>query len=413
MKAEIIAVGTEILLGEIVNTNAQIVAQLLARLGITAQYQTVVGDNPQRLTEVITTAEQRSQVIFLIGGLGPTPDDLTKQTLATHLQIKLAQDPQAVAKLVAWHQQKQQPMPANNLAQAEYLAGGEPLTNEIGLAVGSYLKTEAHAYFILPGPPREFGPMLRQQVQPRLSQLLGRQQVIVSEMARFFGIGESLMAEQLHDLIATQTNPTLATYLKHFEVGVRITAAADSQAAAEKLIAPVLQEVKRRLAPYYVGLGEERTLPEEVLTLLRRRQATVTAAESLTGGAFQALLTGLAGASNVFPGGWVTYANQVKAQLLGIDPQLIATAGVVSAPVAQAMAERARQLLDTDFALGFTGVAGPDSLEGQPVGTTFIGLAQRDQPTQVIECHFAGVRNEIRQRAALSGFKLLYDRLQQ
>lgn len=411
MKAEIIAVGTEILLGEIVNTNAQLAAQALAQTGITSQYQTVVGDNPLRLEEALTIAEGRSQVIILIGGLGPTLDDLTKQTLAQHLELKLQEDPAAVAKLNQWQQQLKRKMPANNLAQALYFPTGIVLPNRVGLAVGCFLTQADHTYIVLPGPPREFAPMLAQEVVPRLRALTGEHQVIVSKMARFYGLGESFLADQLHDLISQQENPTIATYLKDFEIGVRVSAHADTEALGTAIIQPVLQQIVQRLAPYFVGYGEERRLPDEVVALLKQQQQTVTAAESLTAGLFQADLAAVAGASTVFQGGFVTYANEMKTELLGIPAGLIAEHGVVSGEVAQQMAELSRSKVGSDYGLGFTGVAGPDQLEGQPVGTTYIALARPNEFTIVQAYHFAGQRNEIRQRAALAGFKLLYDQL--
>lgn len=411
MKAEIIAVGTEILLGEIVNTNAQLAAQALAQVGIVSQYQTVVGDNPTRLTDAIAIAEGRSDLIMLIGGLGPTPDDLTKQTLAQHLAVKLVEDESALAKLQQWQQQMDRKMPANNLAQALYLAGGEALNNRVGLAVGCYYRTADHSYFILPGPPREFGPMLAEQVTPRLPAIAGSPQKIVSQMARFYGLGESFLAAQLADIIEQQQNPTIATYLKGFEIGVRVTAQAATTELAQAAIQPVMQQIVARLAPYFVGYGEDRRLPDEVVAALKQDQLTVTAAESLTAGLFQADLANVAGASSVFAGGFVTYANAIKSKVLGIPASVISEHGVVSREVAQQMAERSRQLIGSDFGLGFTGVAGPDQLEGQAVGTTYIALARPKQFTIVQEYHFAGARNEIRQRAALAGFKLLYDEL--
>jgi nicotinamide-nucleotide amidase len=411
MKAEIIAVGTEILLGEIVNTNAQLAAQALAQAGIASQYQTVVGDNPTRLIDAIAIAEGRSDLLILIGGLGPTPDDLTKQTLAQHLAVKLVEDKNAIAKLEAWQQQLNRKMPANNLAQALYLAGGEPLANEVGLAVGCYYKTPDHSYFILPGPPREFSPMLAAEVAPRLPEIAGQPQKIVSKMARFYGLGESFLATQIADIIAQQQNPTIATYLKDYEIGVRVTARATTTDLATAIIEPVMQQITARLAPYFVGYGENQRLPNEVVALLKQAKRTVTAAESLTAGLFQADLASVAGASSVFAGGFVTYANAIKTELLGIPAAVIADQGVVSREVAQQMAERARHLIGSDYGLGFTGVAGPEQLEGQAVGTTYIALARPNEFTIVQEYHFAGLRNEIRQRAALAGFKLLYDEL--
>lgn len=411
MQAEIIAVGTEILLGEIVNTNAQYVAKQLARFGIPSFYQTVVGDNPQRLTETIALAEKRSQLIILIGGLGPTPDDLTKQTLAAHLQKRLLADQVALEKLVTWQKQIKKEMPTNNLAQADYIEGSEVLANDVGLAIGCYLKTADHVYVVLPGPPREMLPMVDHQVVPRLAQLTGAKQVIVSKMLRFFGIGESLLADQLADLIGQQRNPTIATYLKGYEIGVRLTAYATDAQTAEAIIAPLAQEVRDRLSDFYTGEGEERTLVDEVVDLLKQRQLSVTAAESLTAGLFQAKLAEISGTSTVFSGGFVTYADAVKTQLLGIPAKTIERETVVSAEVARLMAESSRKQIDTEFGLGFTGVAGPDELAGQPAGTVFIALSQRDDDTQVQLFHLAGQRNEVRERAVASGFKMLYDRL--
>jgi nicotinamide-nucleotide amidase len=409
MDAELIAVGTEILLGDIVNTNAAYLARGLSQIGVTSHYQQVVGDNPQRLDEAISVAEARSEMIILMGGLGPTKDDLTKQVLAAHLGLKLAEDAAHRQKLEDLARQREHELTPNNLAQALYPEGATTLTNHVGLAVGALLSQGAHQYVLLPGPPREFTAMVDRELLPRLAS--ADSQVIVSRTLRFFGLGESALVTAIGPIIDAQVNPTVAPYIKDYEVTLRMTARAKSQESAKKLLDNLQEQILKVLAPYYYGAGEERTLAGTVVAKLVAKKLSITAAESLTAGLFQATLGSVPGVSAVFPGGFVTYAPEAKQQLVGVPAATIAAHGVVSAETARAMATGAAQTLGTDYAISFTGVAGPDSLEGNPAGTVWIGLAG-PSGVQASEYHLGGGRNEIRVRSVKTALMMLLHELQ-
>lgn len=412
MEAEIIAVGTEILMGEITNTNAQAIAQVLVETGFDNYYQSVVGDNTARIQAALKLALSRSEVIILSGGLGPTRDDITKAAIADYLKVKLVEDEESLAKIKARAARLQQVLPANNRAQALYLKGGRPLKNRAGLACGAYYQTQDHRHIIiLPGPPREVAGLLTDEVQPLLRELNPQEFKLYSRFLRFFGITESRLAASLDDVIAGQTDPTLAIYLKGHEIGVRISTKATNDTAAQAKLIPIAGQIIQRLHRYYTGEGEQLSLKDRVMQALLDHHLTITAAESFTGGLFQTSLTHYAGVSRIFKGGWVTYDDAIKTSWLGVPKATISEQGVVSAEVAAQMAVRSRQLLETDFALSFTGAAGPQGLEGQPAGTVFIALAQAGHPTLVREYHLGGTRQAVRERSVDCAFKMLYDRL--
>lgn len=375
MKAEIIAVGTEILTGQIVNTNAQYLSEKCAEVGLDVYFQTAVGDNAQRLLSVLEIAKHRSDIVILCGGLGPTEDDLTKQTLAQFLGRELVVDPDAMAKLDEFfaHRPASKRTP-NNDRQADIVEGSIPLPNATGLAVGGMVEQDGVTYVVLPGPPSELKPMVQRELIPRLA---GQGQQLYSRVLRFFGIGESQLVTVLADLIDQQTDPTLAPYAKVGEVTLRLSTKASSELLAQEKLNRLEKEIVSRadLATHLYGYGEDNSLVAVVVDLLKIRGLTLTVAESMTAGLLQATLADVAGSSSVFPGGFVTYSLEQKAQLLEISVADLESHGTVSAFTAEKMAEQARRLVGTDLALSITGVAGPDELEGQPVGTIFIGLA--------------------------------------
>lgn len=411
MKAEIIAVGTELLLGQISNTNGQFLARTLADIGIDTYYQTVVGDNPKRLTETLAQAAERSDLIITIGGLGPTEDDLTKQTVAKFVQRDLVADDKALRRLHQFYEQTKRPLTPNNKIQAYYVAGATVLDNDHGLAVGAMFTEQKKTYVLLPGPPSEFKPMVRHQLTPALVAMTHHDEVLSSRVLRFYGIGESLLATKLADLIDQQTNPTLATYAKDYEVTLRLTAKATTTAAATTLLDDLEQKVQAIAGDYFYGYGDENSLQKVVVNALIQKQLHVTAAESLTGGLFQSMIAEVPGASAIFDGGFVTYALAQKAKMLAIDATELHQNGVVSAATAEAMALQSREKVGADIGLGFTGVAGPDRLEGQPAGTVYIALAYKDDPVVVKLWHFPRQRNDIRTNAAMAGFFMLYKKL--
>ncbi|WP_278745005.1 competence/damage-inducible protein A [Ligilactobacillus agilis] len=408
MHAEIIAVGTEILLGQIVDTNTRLVGQVLADLGIDVYYQTVVGDNEVRMKAAIDLAAKRSDLVILTGGLGPTKDDLTKQVVAAYLGKQLVEDEAAMLKIKRHFEISQRKMTANNRLQALYIEGSKPLANETGLAVGDFYQAEQGPDFmLLPGPPSELRPMLFKVALPLLKQAYRQDQLLSSRVLRFFGIGESQLASQLDDLIENQTNPTIAPYAKDNEVTLRLTASAKNEQEAQALLDGLESKIAKRCGQYLYGYGDDNSLAQVVMTKLREKHLTITAAESLTGGQLQAALTSIPGASQAFMGGFVTYANYAKEKLLAIPAEVIDKHGSVSEQTAILMAEQAKQKLGADVGVSLTGVAGPDSLEGQPVGTVWIGIAYRNKAGYAQKFHFPRQRKYVQARAVLTALDLV------
>ena len=408
MHAEIIAVGTEILLGQIVDTNTRLVGQVLADLGIDVYYQTVVGDNEVRMKAAIDLAAKRSDLVILTGGLGPTKDDLTKQVVAAYLGKQLVEDEAAMLKIKRHFEISQRKMTANNRLQALYIEGSKPLANETGLAVGDFYQAEQGPDFmLLPGPPSELRPMLFKVALPLLKQAYRQDQILSSRVLRFFGIGESQLASQLDDLIENQTNPTIAPYAKDNEVTLRLTASARDEQEAQHLLDGLESKIAKRCGQYLYGYGDDNSLAQVVMTKLIEKHLTITAAESLTGGQLQAALTSIPGASQAFMGGFVTYANYAKEKLLAIPAEVIDKHGSVSEQTAILMAEQAKQKLGADVGVSLTGVAGPNSLEGQPVGTVWIGIAYRNKAGYAQKFHFPRQRKYVQARAVLTALDLV------
>ena len=412
MHAEVISVGTEILLGQITDTNSTFISQRLAELGIDVYFKTVVGDNEKRLLQALEIASGRSDMVILSGGLGPTKDDLTKQTVAKFLNCGLLTDKDALEYIEEYYRQNNRKMTDNNLLQAKYLEGSISLPNESGMAVGSYYQNQNGPDFILlPGPPSEMRPMFDKQVMHRLKENYAREHLLFSRVLRFYGIGESQLVTELDDLINGQTNPTIAPYAKVGEVTLRLTAQADSKESAKEILDETEQVISKRVGQYLYGYGDDNSLPKVVVEKLKQRGLTVSASESLTGGSFQKAVTDIAGSSQIFPGGFVTYSASAKENLLDIPKEIIIENGVVSEATAKWMAERTRIKMDTDFGVSFTGVAGPDTLEGNPAGTVWIGITQRDRQIAAFEYHFYGDRDAVRIRSVLAGFDLINNEL--
>lgn len=412
MHAEVISVGTEILLGQITDTNSTFISQRLAELGIDVYFKTVVGDNEKRLIQALEIASGRSDMVILSGGLGPTKDDLTKQTVAKFLNCGLLTDKNALEYIEEYYRQNNRKMTDNNLLQAKYLEGSVSLPNESGMAVGSYYQNQNGPDFILlPGPPSEMRPMFDKEVMPRLKKNYAKEHLLFSRVLRFYGIGESQLVTELDDLINGQTNPTIAPYAKVGEVTLRLTAQADSKESAKEILDETEQVISKRVGQYLYGYGDDNSLPKVVVEKLKQRGLTVSASESLTGGSFQKAVTDIAGSSQIFPGGFVTYSASAKENLLNIPKEIIIENGVVSEATAKWMAERTRIKMDTDFGVSFTGVAGPDTLEGNPAGTVWIGISQRGRQTAAFEYHFYGDRDAVRVRSVLAGFDLINKKL--
>ena len=411
MKAEIIAVGTEILTGQIINTNAQFLSEKLASLGIDVYFQTAVGDNENRLLSILEIAKKRSDLVILCGGLGPTEDDLTKQVLAKFLNRRLVFDQVAMEKLDRFFASRLDYVRTpNNERQAQIVEDSTSLQNETGLAVGGVIEVSGVTYVVLPGPPSELKPMVNNELIP----ILAADQKLYSRVLRFFGIGESQLVTLLGDLIDAQIDPTIAPYAKTGEVTLRLSTKASSQKEAdtkfaylEKKILAVQTFEKQRLVDLFYAYGDDNSLAQTTFELLRRAGKTVTAAESLTAGLFQATLANFSGASNVFSGGFVTYSMEEKSRMLDIPLADLEKYGVVSAFTAKKMAEQARKLTASDYAVSLTGVAGPDSLEGYPAGTVYIGLATTEN-VQSFKVNIAGrSRTDVRKIAVLHAFNQL------
>lgn len=410
MNAEIIAVGSELLLGQIANTNAKFLSRQLAALGINVFYHTAVGDNPIRLKQAMTIAENRADLIIFTGGLGPTKDDLTKDTIASKLGRKLSLDEDAMQSIEQYFEQTNRTMTENNRRQALVIEGSTVLKNEHGMAPGMFIATDSHKYMLLPGPPSEMEPMFLKYGQGAITGTIVSGQKIESRVLRFFGIGEAALEAKIEDLIDNQTNPTIAPLAGDGEVTLRLTANAISTQTAKSLIDGVEKEIMSRVGSFFYGYGET-SLIRELSKLLAEEGMSISAAESLTGGMFQQELTAMSGASSFFKGGIVCYSNEAKMGLVRVKKETIERFGAVSRECAMELAVNSANLLDADIGISFTGVAGPDRLEGHPPGTVFIGIAVKGQPVHAEKVMVAGTRNAVRTRAVKYGCQLLLDRL--
>lgn len=400
MQSEIITVGSELLAGETVDLHSSYLSRELNSLGIDVHFHTSVGDDAEKLRDVISLARTRSTLIFLCGGLGPTMDDLTKETVSDVTGVGLVQDPEVKRRLEKYFEGRMKTVPQNNFKQTYVFSGGFVFHNKNGTAPGLALQADGITYVLLPGPPGELVPMFEEQVRPfLLREVIQEGQVILAKSLSFFGLGESLLEEKIEDLIRQQDNPVLATYAKESGVVLRITAWAPTEEKANQLIDQQKMKVLSRIGEYfYSELGE--SLEEVVVTGLIRKQKTVAVAESCTGGQLAHLLTSVPGSSKAFKGGMVTYTNEVKEKVASVPAECLNEHGAISAETAEMMAENTLQRFDVDFALGVTGVAGPASAEGKPVGTVYIGLAEKGRPVRVYHFALKGSRRRIQLMAA-------------
>lgn len=410
MDAEIIAVGSELLLGQIANTNAQFLSRQFAEMGVNVFYHTVVGDNGARLKSAIEQAESRANLIVFTGGLGPTKDDLTKETISLHLGRKLVYDEKALNSIEAYFSKTGREMTENNKKQALVLEGSLVLPNDHGMAPGMVMTIKGITYMLLPGPPKEMEPMFLSYGYESVMNKLQSHERIESKVLRFFGIGESLLETKIDDLLDNQTNPTIAPLASDGEVTLRITAKHSSREKCEEMIGEVEKEILSRVGEYYYG-SNDTSLIKELVKGLTVRNLTIAAAESLTGGMFQEYLTSIPGAGKIFEGGIVSYTNDAKANVLKVRDKTISEHGVVSSECALEMAENVRELLDADVGISFTGVAGPDEQEGMPVGTVFIGIAFRNGKTKAERLNLSGSREQNRIRSVKYGCHYLLSHL--
>ncbi|MFT8709805.1 MAG: competence/damage-inducible protein A [Sporolactobacillus sp.] len=409
MDAEIIAVGSELLLGQIANTNAQFISEQLALLGINVYFHTVCGDNEGRLIAAVRAAESRADLLIFTGGLGPTRDDLTKETVAKLVNRQLVTDQQALGSITEFFHQTGRVMTENNKKQALIIEGSTVLPNRHGMAPGMVTEAGGRLYLLMPGVPSEMKPMFLDFARVFLARR--NNQHIQSRVLRFFGIGESMLETKLIDLIDAQDNPTIAPLAKESEVTLRLTAKHVQQSGTLELLDTMEKAINARVGDYLYGYDEE-SLPEVVFHLLKERKQTIAFAESLTGGMAADWLAAFPGASEVLKGGIVCYTNEVKTNVLGVAETILTADGAVSAACAEQMACLVREKCGASFGVSFTGVAGPDTSEGHAVGTVYIGLADADH-VQSFLFHFAGTRQKIRIQSAKTGYDLVRRRIKQ
>ncbi len=410
MRAEIISVGTELLLGQIVNSDAQIISELVSPLGIDMYYHTTVGDNSERLRSVFRQALGRSDLIFTTGGLGPTMDDLTKETIAMELDLEMVMDEKELAHLEEMFTRRGGVMPQNNKKQAMFPVGSFVIPNPNGTAPGVIIEKDQKTVVILPGPPREMRPMLESTVLPYLHKKNGDQQsVIQSRVLKLCGLGESAAEEAIEDLIRSQSNPTIAP-LAGSEVTFRITAKAKSSIEASRLISELEDKVRERIGRHVYGCDDD-TLESVTGRLLADAGLTMATAESCTGGLIAARITNIPGSSRYFDRGYVCYSNQAKVDLLAVPVEVIEKFGAVSEETAARMAMGARAMSNTDIALSVTGVAGPDGGSPEkPVGYVCFAIATPEGVQTAIQ-QYSGQRSSIRARAAQHALRLLWEYL--
>ncbi len=408
MIAEIVSVGTELLMGQVVNTDAQFIAQRLAPLGFQVFYHSTVGDNVKRLTAVVHQAVERSDVVVFTGGLGPTDDDLTKETVAAALGLTVEPIPEEVERLKKHFETRGYDFTPNNLKQASFPKSAYILPNAFGTAPGCIMTAENKTAILLPGPPRELFPMFQNHVMPYLERLSGNK--LYSRELRIFGKGESTLTYELRDIIENQTNPTVAPYVKTGEVSLRVTALCQSLEEGEALARPMIDEIVSRVGDIvYSTIGE--SLPETCARMLTDEHKTLAVAESCTGGLIASEFVAIPGCSNFLLEGCVTYSDAAKIRRLGVKQETLDAFGAVSEQCAREMAEGMRLSSGADYALASTGFAGPEGGNAEnPVGTIYLALASADG-TSVKRVQLFGDRARIREIASLHAFDLLRRKL--
>lgn len=398
MTAEIISVGTEILLGDIVNTNAAYISKKCAELGVFMYCQSVVGDNDHRLRKIFDETFLRADIVILTGGLGPTEDDLTKETVCDVLGIPLVRDEAAEENMVRILQKYGKMPSANNYKQALVPKDCIVMYNKNGTAPGIIIEKDGKAVVLLPGPPGEMVPMFEEYVVPYIKSK--NPEVLYSATIKECGIGESLLETMLLDLIDNQTNPTIATYAKTGCCEIRITAKAADTQAAKALVEPVVSEIRKRLSDNIYSEKDDDNIENAVVKLLSKYSLKLTTAESCTGGLIGSKIVNVSGASEVFSNGYITYSDDAKAEMITVPKDLILKHTAVSAEVAKAMAEGALKVSGADISISVTGYAGPLDTEKEPKGLVYLACSFKSN-TDVKELHLSGNRSKIRENAAV------------
>ncbi|WP_019391881.1 competence/damage-inducible protein A [Priestia filamentosa] len=402
MNAEIIGVGSELLLGQIANTNAQFLSKQLASLGVNVYYHTVVGDNPKRLETAIEAAKERADLLVFTGGLGPTKDDLTKETVAKSLGRSLVSHEESLSSIKDYFVKTKRVMTPNNEKQALVVEGSDVLLNDHGMAPGMYIEADGKTYIMLPGPPKEMKPMFENYAKLHILDRLGVKDQIISRVLRFFAIGESQLETEIEDLLEAQSNPTIAPLAGDGEVTLRLTAKHETEEGALALLKEIEDKIQERVGEYFYGY-DQTTLFSEALKKLGEKNWTLASAESLTGGLFSERMTSISGSGEHMRGSIVTYHDNIKEHVLGVDTDVLQKHGAISEQCARQMAEKIKEKFNTSVGISFTGVAGPNTAEGHPVGHVFVGLAIEGKETVVHELNLQGTREGIRKRTVNYG----------
>ena len=405
MTAEILAVGTELLLGDTLNTNAQYLSKELAGLGISVYHHTVVGDNPARLKKAYDDAFSRADIVITSGGLGPTKDDLTKEIGAEYFGKKLVMDENALKTLESFFTRTGRIMTDNNKKQAMLPEGALLIPNNNGTAPGCIISDKGKTLIMLPGPPRELNPMFDESVVPYLRERSDG--VYISRVLRLCGVGESTAEDMIKDLIEAQTNPTIAPYAKLNELTFRITASAKTEAEAHALMEPTVAELYKRFGDNIYGEGNNLSLARVVVEKLAEKNMTIAVAESCTGGLMASALVDIEGSSKVFMEGLITYSNKAKINRLGVKMETLVNHGAVSRECAQEMAAGIAKLAGTHMGIAITGIAGPGGgTEEKPVGLVYAAISLNGDVT-VNEFKYTGNRQRIRGRACMSTLDMI------
>ena len=411
MTVELISVGTELLLGNIVNTNTQYLSEKCAQLGFSLYYQVSVGDNEGRLCEVLKTAISRSDIIILTGGLGPTQDDMTKEAVAKVMKKELVMDEVSKERIASYFEFRYKgkgidhQITENNWKQALKIDGCIVVENNNGTAPGYIVEENGKAIILMPGPPSEMKPMFDTQIKKYLQQKQNK--IFLSSMVKICGVGESKAETVILDLIEKQTNPTIAPYAKNGEVHFRITAAADSEQEAKLQIKPLVDELYRRFGDNIYTTNESETLEEVIVSLLKEKKYTLATAESCTGGLLTGRLVNVSGVSEVLKEGFITYSNEAKMKYLAVKEETLAAHGAVSEQTAREMVLGAAKAAGASAAVAVTGIAGPDGgTEEKPVGLVYIACLVKDQ-IEIRELRLKGNREKVRDLSVIFALDLL------
>lgn len=405
MKAEIISTSTPLLQGQDSNKNVAFLTRELTAMGIFVEQVVTVKDDPQYLKQALEAAESRSEIIFVIGGLGPNEADISKETISEYLDVPLALDNETEERIISYHQNSDFKMPKNNQLQALILMNSIPLHNITGLAAGFFYKSEKHTYILMPGPFDEFKSMFVENTRPLIIEHLLNDLAVETKKFSLYGLTMTQTKEKLSDLIAFEGNPFIGVYFEEEEIEVQITARAKSKDKVRKMVDESSEKIDDRVGDYIFGEGENR-LSHVVKNLLKEQEKTITAAESLTGGAFMDMISAEPESSSITEGGIVTYSENIKNSALGVTKKTLEKFGVVSPQCAIEMAEKALKMFEADIAVSLTGVAGPASHDGQIPGTVWIGVAQDGKETFAKKFHFGYKRVRNRKHSVLSAMNL-------